>query len=102
LLRAVGALGRPDPTPTQGGVPIQLGGQPSFSAGDGRTIMVSPSNRTGSGRPGTLYGPRTVNGVAGPVRVATGTLEIGGFDFLYLALGLVGAFVAYKAVKAVT
>lgn len=102
ILTAVpGLLGRPDPTPTQGGMPMQLGGQPSFGQPSGRNpINVFPSNTTRDGRTGTLGGP-LVNGFAGPVRVATGSIEVGGFDFLYIALGLVGAFVAYKAVRAI-
>lgn len=102
ILKSVGLLGRRDPTPTQGGIPIQLGGQPSFGAPDGRGVMVvSPSNTTRDGRSGSLRGPM-VNGFAGPLRTATGTIQVGGLDFLYIALGLVGAFVAYKAVKAIT
>jgi hypothetical protein len=34
-------------------------------------------------------------------QVATMSGEFGGLDFLYLGLGLVGAFFAYKAVRAV-
>ncbi len=45
----------------------------------------------------------TINGIFGPIRrtaTGTGSIEFGGSDFLFLGLGLVGAYAAYRAVRA--
>lgn len=89
-----GLLGRPDPTPTDGGVPEQIGTQPFFGpTGRGRTVSLFPSNTTRDGRSGTLTGV-TVR----PVASLTG--EFGGVDFLYAGLALVVAYGAFRVVRA--
>jgi|CXWL01.1.fsa_nt_gi hypothetical protein len=93
-------LGKPDKTPTQGGVPIQLGSQPGFGvvADGSRRFSIYPSNTTRDGRSGTMQG-----GTAGGImRTATGSVEVGGFDFLYIGLAAVGTYAAYRAFKALT
>jgi hypothetical protein len=95
LLSSVPGLYKTTTTPTQGGIPVQLGSQPYFgtSPNDSKVFSIFPSNTTRDGRSGTLQG-----GTARQVA----TLEVGGTDYLYIALGLVGAFFAFKAVRAFT
>lgn len=92
-------LGQPDRTPTQGGVPIQLGSQPRFGVVDdgSRRFSIYPSNTTRDGRSGTMQGGMT----GGIRRVATGSVEVGGFDFLYIGIAAVGTYAAYRLLRAV-
>jgi hypothetical protein len=96
ILNAVPGLLNTGKTPAYGGVPIQRGGTPSFNPPrDGsRVTNIYPSNTTRDGRTGTLQG--------GTVRqTALASLDVSGLDFLYIGLGLVGAFFAFKAVRAI-
>ena len=97
ILQAVPGLLATGNTPTAGGVPIQRGASPSFNPAFGdqsRVRNIYPSNTTRDGRTGTLQG--------GTIRqVATMRADFGGLDFVYLGLGLVGSFAAYKIVRAV-
>lgn len=97
LINAVAGLTNTGRTPTQGGVPIQLGSTPYFGTrpSDTKTYNVYPSNTTRDGRTGTLRGGSIQ-------RTALASLDVGGLDFLYIGLGLVGAFFAFKAVRALT
>ena len=81
-----GLLGQPDPTPTSGGIPGQVG-----TTANGRVVSMYPPNATRDGRSGTLMGVRPV---------ATGTLQFGGMDYLYVTLGLIGAYAAYRVIRA--
>jgi hypothetical protein len=97
LIGAVAGLSNTGKTPTQGGVPVQLGSTPYFGTrkSDSGVYSIYPSNTTRDGRTGTLQG-------GSAKQTALATLDVGGLDFLYIGLGLVGAFFAYKAVRALT
>ena len=97
LLSSVKGLLNTGKTPTQGGIPIQVGTNPYFGTrkSDVGVYSIYPSNTTRDGRTGTLQG-------GSAQRTALATLDVGGLDFVYIGIGLVGAFFAYKAVKAFT
>lgn len=92
VMSKVGLLGKTDPTPTPGGVPLGVGTQPIFGPNRGNVYNVNPSNSTRDGRPGVLGGSVQ--------RVASITGEFGGLDFLYASLALVTAYAAFRVVRA--